>query len=468
MAVPHHLHALRRHPASHRKLHRHPHLHPLNQTTTPGPASPDSGTLIIESDALTGPDLLTLTGQAAPITVAAPSNAAPLVSYALSQSSLTFPATQVGDQSDVQTVTLANTGTTTIHIAGFRPTPDFTVQTNCIGALVPSASCVVNISFTPQASFPNTVSNRISALEITSDSSTALEFISLFGVANPSPLNFSPFTLNFGSVQVGTSATLPVQITNITTAPIAIQTISAIGPYTATGDCPTEGNTLAPSTSCTEQVTFTPTTTATIGGLLSIRSSASTLPIEYPLTGKGIQSHLQAVPSTLNFGSIALGASAAQTITLTNTGTAPITNLALTITGDYAISVPCASTLYPGIACQITVTFAPTALGSRTGSITATDPNTGLQNLNIPLTGNGVSSGAFTLTVNGGPSATLTIPSEHAADYTLQLTPQSGFTGTVILNCTPVNPGAWATCSLLPPASPSTEPPKTPSPTSTP
>ncbi|MBB5315849.1 choice-of-anchor D domain-containing protein [Tunturibacter empetritectus] len=423
---------------------------PLNQTTTPGPASPDSGTLIIESDALTGPDLLTLTGQAAPITVAAPSNAAPLVSYALSQSSLTFPATQVGDQSDVQTVTLANTGTTTIHIAGFRPTPDFTVQTNCIGALVPSASCVVNISFTPQASFPNTVSNRISALEITSDSSTALEFISLFGVANPSPLNFSPFTLNFGSVQVGTSATLPVQITNITTAPIAIQTISAIGPYTATGDCPTEGNTLAPSTSCTEQVTFTPTTTATIGGLLSIRSSASTLPIEYPLTGKGIQSHLQAVPSTLNFGSIALGASAAQTITLTNTGTAPITNLALTITGDYAISVPCASTLYPGIACQITVTFAPTALGSRTGSITATDPNTGLQNLNIPLTGNGVSSGAFTLTVNGGPSATLTIPSEHAADYTLQLTPQSGFTGTVILNCTPVNPGAWATCSLLP------------------
>jgi hypothetical protein len=424
---------------------------PLNQTATaPGPATPDSGTLIIESDALTGPDLLTLTGRAAPITVAAPTNTAPLVSYALSQSSLTFPATQVGDESDVQTVILSNTGTTTLNINGFQRIPDFTIQSNCIGALVPSASCIINISFTPQASFPNTVSNRISALEITSDSSTALEFISLFGVANPSPLNFSPFTLNFGSVQVGTSATLLVQITNITSTPIAIQTISAIGPYTATGDCPTEGNTLAPSTSCTEQVTFTPTTAATIGGLLSIRSSASTLPIEYPLTGKGIQSHLQAVPSTLNFSSIALGASAAQTITLTNTGTAPITNLALTITGDYAISVPCTPTLYPGIACQITITFAPTALGSRPGAITSIDPNTGLQNLNIPLTGTGVSGGAFTLTVNGGPSATLTIPSEKAANYTLQLTPQSGFAGTVILNCTPVNPGAYATCSLLP------------------
>ncbi|MBB5338699.1 choice-of-anchor D domain-containing protein [Tunturiibacter gelidoferens] len=425
---------------------------PINQTsTTPGPATPDSGTLIIESDALSAPDLLTLTGRTAPITVSAPSNTAPLVSYALSQSSLTFPATQVGDQSDTQSITLANTGTTTIHITRILPTPDFTVQTNCLGALVPSASCVINISFTPQPNFPNSISNRISALEITSDSSTALEFISLFGVANPSPLSFSPFTLNFGSVQVGATATLPVQITNITTAPIAIQTISAIGPYTATGDCPTEGNTLAPSTSCTEQVTFTPTTAATINGLLSIRSSASTLPIEYPVTGTGIQSHLQTTPSTLNFGSIALGASAAQTITLTNTGTAPITNLALTITGDYNITVPCTSTtLAPGISCQITVTFAPTALGPRNGTITSTDPNTGLQNLNIPLTGTGVSGGTFTLTVNGGSSATLTIPSEQAADYNLQLTPQSGYSGTVILNCTPINPGAYATCSLLP------------------
>jgi len=425
---------------------------PLNQTaSTPGPATPDSGTLIIESDALSGPDLLTLTGRAAPITVAAPSNTAPLVSYALSQSSLTFPATQVGDQSDIQTVTLSNTGTTTIHITRFQTTPDFTVQTNCLGALVPSASCAINISFTPQASFPNTVSNRISAIEITSDSSTALEFISLFGVANPSPLNFSPFTLNFGSVQVGATATLPVQITNITTAPIAIQSISAIGPYTVTGDCPTEGNSLALSTSCTEQVTFTPATAATIGGLLSIRSSASTLPIEYPVTGTGIQSHLQAVPSTLNFGSIALGASAAQTLTLTNTGTAPITNLALTITGDYNITVPCASAiLTPGNSCQLTVTFAPTALGPRTGAITSTDPNTGLQNLNVPLTGTGVSGGTFILTVNGGPTATLTIPSEQAANYTLTLTPQSNYSGTIILNCTPVTPGSYATCSLLP------------------
>jgi trimeric autotransporter adhesin len=175
------------------------------------------------------------------------------------------------------------------------------------------------------------------------------------------------------------------------------------------------------------------------------------VPIITNLQGTGIQSHLQAVPSTVNFGSIAIGASAAQTLTLTNTGTAPLTNLALTISGDYAITVPCTSTtLTPGNSCQLTVTFAPTALGPRNGAITSTDPNTGLQNLNIPLTGTGVPNGTFTLTVNGGPTATVTIPSEQAANYTLALTPQSNYSGTVILNCTPVTPGPYATCSLLP------------------
>ncbi len=89
-------------------------------------------------------------------------------------------------------------------------------------------------------------------------------------------------------------------------------------------------------------------------------------------------------------------------------------------------------------------------MGPRNGTLTSTDPSTGLHILNVPLTGTGVDASSFTLTVNGASSATLTIPSEQAADYTLQLTPLSNYTGTVILNCTPITPGPYATCSLLP------------------
>jgi hypothetical protein len=251
-------------------------------------------------------------------------------------------------------------------------------------------------------------------------------------------------------VQLGATSTLPLQITNTASTPAAINSITATGDYAVTGTCPTPGNTLASNTACTEQITFTPTQPGSRTGTLAINTSLSSLAINVPLTGIGIQSHLQITPSALNFGSIAVGASANQTITLTNTGTAPVNNLALSLTGDYAITVPCTSTiLAPNASCTLTVTFTPTTLGARSGTLTVASTDANSPTL-IPLTGTGVPNGTFLLTVNGGPTASATVVSEHPATYNLQLTPQSGYNGTVVLNCTPITPGQYATCSLLP------------------
>jgi hypothetical protein len=433
---------------------------PLNQLAT-GTGSPqptqNTGTLIIESDSLTSPDTIDLAGTAAPILLNAPTNAAPLISYAASQSSLTFPATAIGDQSPAQTITLANTGTTTIHITAIQTTPDFTVQNDpsTCTAILPGASCLLTVTFNPQSTAPSTngapaPTTRISAIEITSDSSSALDFISLLGTATPSALAISPLTLNFGTIQVGSSTTLPLQVTNTSITAATFNAITATGDYAVTGDCPTRGNTLAPTTSCTLQVTFSPTQSGTRTGTLNIATSLSTLPLAVPLTGIGIQSHLQITPGSLNFGSIAVGASANLSLTLANTGTAPLTSLAFNITGDYAITVPCTlTTLQPGATCPITVTFTPTTLGSRSGTLTITSSDSTSPDI-VPLTGTGVANGSFLLTVNGGPSASLTVPSEYPATYNLLLTPQANFTGTVVLNCVPISPGEYATCSLLP------------------
>ncbi len=425
---------------------------PINQISTGAPTPPatsDTGTLVIESNALTSPDIINLTGTAAPITTGTPLNTAPLVSYTASASSLTFPSTQVGNAAQPQTIILANTGTVPIHIIALQTTPDFTTQSNC-GTILPSASCLLIINFTPQPTNSTApIDTRISALEITSDASTALDFISLLGTATPSPLTVSRIALNFGNVQLGATTTLPLQITNTSTTPATFNSITPTGDYTATGDCPTS-NSLAPNTTCTEQITFTPTQTGTRTGTISIATSLTTLPINIPLTGTGIQSHLQITPSTLSFGSIAIGASANQTLTLTNTGTAGVTTLAFNLTGDYATTVPCTfTTLAPNTSCTVTITFSPTALGTRNGNlaITSSDPNSPAI---VPLTGNGVQNGTFLLTVNGNSSASATVTTEQPATYNLQLTPQNGYSGTVVLNCTPTNPGQYATCSLLP------------------
>jgi hypothetical protein len=443
---------------------------PLNQlaTGTTSRTTQDTGTLIIESDSLTSPDTIDLTGTAAPLLLNAPANTAPLVSYIASENSLTFPSTQIGNQSPAQTVALANTGTTTIQISALQTSPDFTVQSSSgtCTAILPGASCLLTVTFAPQSTTPSSngapaPATRISAIEITSTASSALDFISLLGTAAPAALTLSPLTLNFGTVQVGSTAALPLQVTNTSAATAIFQGVFATGDYTVTGDCPSPGNTLAPATSCTLQVTFIPTQSGTRTGTLSLATSLSTLPIAAPLTGIGIQSHLQITPASLNFGSIAIGAPANQTFTLTNTGTASLTALTLTITGDYAITVPCTlTTLAPGASCPVTVTFTPTTLGARPGTLTITSSVSTSSNI-VPLTGTGVTNGSFLLTVNSGPSASgtavanassasATVQSEFPATYNLLLTPQAGFTGTVVLNCVPITPGLYATCSLLP------------------
>jgi hypothetical protein len=434
---------------------------PINQVASGSgaPASTtDSGTLVIESDAVSSPDLIDLTGTSTPVTVSSPSNTPPLATLIPSQSSLTFANTMVGNVSAPQTVTLDNTGSATLNILGIQTTPDYNVSSNC-ASILPGASCTLTVTFTPQSS-PTAPSNgqRVSAIEISSNATTSLEFISLDGVSSPSSLTLSQSSLNFGTVPVGASSSLGLQLTNTGASAISFGTVSAstaltavAGDYTVSlGTCPQVGLALAANSSCTLQVGFAPTQSGSIAGTLSIASSASTLPIVASLTGVGQQSHMQITPSSLSFGSIAVGSPANLSLTLANTGTAPITGVALVATGDYAITVPCAlTTLAPGGSCGVTVTFTPTKTGADNATLTVTSSDPTSPDV-VPLTGSGISNGSFTLSVGGGSSQSATVASGVPAPYTLTITPVGSFNGTVVLNCTPVNAAQYASCSLLP------------------
>ncbi len=426
---------------------------PLNQVAlgSPSPATTsDAGTLVVESDAITSPDIIDLTGSGAAVGVSAPTNTAALAAYTASQGSLTFARTAVGDRSQPQTVDLTNTGTATIHILRLVTTPDFSVQSPC-STLIPGQSCTLTIYFNPQSA-----GSRIGALEIASDSSTSLDFISLIGGATPSIVSLSASSLDFGSVVHGQSITLPITILNSGTGATTLDAIQATGDYTAISNCPPPGGSLAGNTSCTAQVTFAPKQTGLRAGTFSVSTSSSTLPITAALTGNGIQSQLTIAPTALDFGSIVVGASANLSLKLTNSGTAPMLNLQLTISGDYAITQTCGTTqLAPGASCTVTLTFLPSAAGVRTGALSAASSATVTPTV-VPLTGTGVQNGGLQLTVaaaSGGPtssSATVTVTSGNPAAYSLTVTPLSGFTGTVVLTCTPIGAVLYAACSLLP------------------
>jgi hypothetical protein len=417
-------------------------LYQVSDDSTENGPRLDTGSLIIESDSFTSPDEFNLSGYAQAVTVTAPDNTAPLSAYALGTYSLSFAAVSTGNTDPAQSVTLSNTGTTVLHVFALTTTADFVLTNGCTVAIAPGGSCQIGVQFAPQ-----TAGDKTSAVEISTDSSSSLDFLSLYSVAQGAALTFNPASLDFGTVSIGTSATLAAQMTNSGTTIVDISSITASGDYSVTSNC---GVALAPGSSCTLTVTFTPTLAGTRTGYVNVANSATTNPLTLPLTGNATQSQLQLSPGSLSFGAIALGSSANQVLTLTNTGSATLSSFSFAISGDYAIISPCtSSTLAPGAGCSMTISFTPSALGLRAGSliISSNDPSSPSI---VTLSGTGVQGGTFTLTLAEGQSATETVKSGFQALYNFTLSPLNGFIGNVALTCLAVTTALYANCSLVP------------------
>jgi hypothetical protein len=116
--------------------------------------------------------------------------------------------------------------------------------------------------------------------------------------------------------------------------------------------------------------------------------------------------------SSLSFGAIALGlSSASQTVTVTNASTSAVTVNSVGFTGDFSDATTCVSFIAAGGSCTASVTFTPTAVGTRTGTLNV-NLSTGV--LSVPLSGIG-SSSSQTGVLSFSPS-TLTFPGYTIGD----------------------------------------------------
>jgi len=188
--------------------------------------------------------------------------------------------------------------------------------------------------------------------------------------------SLSPTSLNFNIVALGTT-TLPkaVTLSNVGSTTIGISSISIGGvnasEYGQTNNC---GSSLAGGASCTISVSFTPSAEGAQPATLTVVDGGGTQTAS--LTGTGTA--VKFVPGGLNFGSQKVGTTGkAKTVTMTNlaTTTLTITSIAVggTNAGDFAQTNNCGGSLAGGASCTITVTFTPTATGSRSGNITVKD-----------------------------------------------------------------------------------------------
>ncbi len=113
------------------------------------------------------------------------------------------------------------------------------------------------------------------------------------------------------------------------------------------------------------------------------------------------------VPS-LTFGNQAINTSStSQTVTFTNTGTVPITMNSVGATGDFANQLvsTCGSSVAVGNYCAASVVFSPTALGTRTGTLSFNDNIAGSPQT-VGLSGTGIAGTATKLAFAVQPSNT--------------------------------------------------------------
>jgi len=125
-------------------------------------------------------------------------------------------------------------------------------------------------------------------------------------------------------------------------------------------------------------------------------------------------------PTSLTFISQNVGTtSAAQSVTLTNTGvgTLAITGISMagTNAGDFSETNTCGNSVSAGANCSISVKFAPTATGTRSGSVSISNNASGSPHT-IGLSGTGVQAatpaGTYPIVVNatfGGSTRQLTV-----------------------------------------------------------
>jgi phosphoesterase family protein/Big-like domain-containing protein/ASPM-SPD-2-Hydin domain-containing protein/centrosomal CEP192-like protein len=214
-----------------------------------------------------------------------------------------------------------------------------------------------------------------------------------------SPVSLSPGSLAFSSQQVGTSsAAKTVTLTNSGSTALTVSSVAITGLNSAdfqTSTCPS--TVAANGGTCAINVTFTPTATGTRSATLTVTDSAVDSPQTASLAGTGISGTAPAVslsPTSLTFASQTVGTtSAPQTVTLTNTGNAPLTitniGVAGTNSGDFTQTNTCPSTLAASGTCTFSVTFKPTATGARSALVTITDNAAGSPH-SFSLAGTGV------------------------------------------------------------------------------
>lgn len=223
----------------------------------------------------------------------------------------------------------------------------------------------------------------------------------------PAPANLviSSNTVNFGNVAVGQKKSTKITVTNSSPAGSAQGTVTQLSAsgtgFSASG--PAVPFTLDPGQSASIVVVFAPKSATADSGQLSLTIQGVTQPETVALSGAGLAAgQLGATPSTMNFGTVAVGGSQTQAGVLTAGGADVVVSTATWSQGFTLSGITFPATIKAGSSAGFKVTFTPQSAGNASGQVSFAGNAANSPTL-VSLAGSGSQLASANITAN--PSA---------------------------------------------------------------
>lgn len=357
-----------------------------------------------------------------------------------------------GQTATLTGVTVRNTGTDPLVISSISvDNAKFSVQnTNCptgSSTLAASASCLINVRFSPTADGPQSSNVVFTYGPDVARSGNLTSKMSVFGRSQASPLgnnalSFTPSYKDFGNIGNTDTQNIVVKNTSSITLYLGAVTVSGTSFSKGISDCALAPSAFAPGDECTVPVRFTPASDGTYTGSLKVRygqDEARKLSLESNAVVSGFRDsdpagngRITASPASYDFGDQAIGSFTSQSFTITNNSASPIFFPGGSATPDNAAfaitSNTCTGQVNAAGTCNITVRFSPSATGGVASTVTVAHGTSAGQNSS--LTGKFFVYGRSSASYYGNDSVTFSPAIKDFGDIAQGANAQAGITVT--------------------------------------
>jgi hypothetical protein len=375
-----------------------------------------------------------------PVLTAFPSPAQP-GALSASPSSLAFGDVASGSTSAAQSVTVSNPGSSAVSVSSVSASGPFSQTSTCGSSIAAGGTCTVSVKFAPTSG-----GSQTGALTIATSAPGSPLTLPLTGtgvtattdLAQGQPATASSYTQNYVATNVtdgdtstywesSDGAAWPQTVTVDLGSTQSIGSVTLDLPPSSAWSTRTETLSVLGSTNGTTfsqlvgsaGYTFNPSTGNTV--TISLPSGSSDRYVELSFTGNtgwtaaqlselevfsgggssgGTSSPLTASPSSASFGSETVGStSSAQSVTVSNPGSAAVSMTSVGATGPFSETNNCGTSLAAGASCTVSIKFTPTASGAASGTLSVNSSAPGSP-LTVALSGTGTAAANTDLALN--------------------------------------------------------------------